>query len=291
MQLPPEMASLEVVDMHDLFVSGIGAEGRRARSGRQGGGFWETIVANTYGVLVDQLSKIDDPKFQRTLYDVDRFLRPRQYDDRGEPVTPSGVTPVDRAPVQSKVEIKTSVMGIVAQQIKSGKDLYRALLEPIVRAVRNPNGEGWVVPIEDVANRHVFDRRRRRRQGGTSLGLQPTFGQISLGEAEALLEGLVTLDMRQYQSGLPDVRDGIASGQLRYQRSDPQERWRSAKEVWRCRGGDCEDLSAAVAAAYRFFDGVQAKVIVRRSGQNIAHATVMLPDGSIVDPSVQAGMK
>lgn len=56
--------------------------------------------------------------------------------------------------------------------------------------------------------------------------------------------------------------------------------------------GDCDDLSSSLAAELRargIDPGARARVV--RSGPSRWHAIVQLSDGSIVDPSVMAGMK
>ena len=123
-------------------------------------------------------------------------------------------------------------------------------------------------------------------------GLRPSFGPMSLGEAQDLLVGLVAVDERQIRSGVPLISAGLLSGQIRYIRSDPEERWLTIRDVWALGGGDCEDLAAALAASRNVL-GMPSRVIVVKSrpGRRTAHAVVQdIATGRLLDPSMTGGM-
>ena len=106
-------------------------------------------------------------------------------------------------------------------------------------------------------------------------------------ELEALLEGLVLLNLSQLRRGLcpPLYHAGV-----RYQREPPgREDWFTAVKCFRKKHGDCEDLSAYLAASYRLV-GIEARAVVRQVRPGLKHVTVRLPDGTIEDPSKRLGM-
>ena len=73
-----------------------------------------------------------------------------------------------------------------------------------------------------------------------------------------------------------------------------QEDWLDAIEVLRLKAGDCEDLACWVSAHYQM-QGVAAHPIfvwrVMPDGGTLYHIQVLLPDGSIEDPSKHLGMR
>lgn len=123
------------------------------------------------------------------------------------------------------------------------------------------------------------------------MPLTPTFGPMSLNEAQDLLQGLYRVDLRQLREGRArPVSPLLHMGAVRYIRRDPRERWRTAREIERYGGGDCEDLAAAVAAE-RTLMGHPSRPIIMRVGPGQAHAVVMdLRTRRITDPSVTGGM-
>jgi len=89
-----------------------------------------------------------------------------------------------------------------------------------------------------------------RSVASTSLGgIRPTLGVMSLAEAKAFLNGgVVGVNRLQLRNGSRPVSEGLLSGELKYIRRDPQEKWTSVNEIWLAGGGDCEDLVPAVVA-------------------------------------------
>lgn len=107
-----------------------------------------------------------------------------------------------------------------------------------------------------------------------------------------LLEDLVQ-DNEAYLLSHPNAPHPYQS-RVRYQREKRgQERWLGVRRLLRKRRGDCEDLAAYLAAWYRVRMGIHAKVVLIRFakyGTVWYHAVVLLPDGSIKDPSKALGM-
>ncbi len=119
----------------------------------------------------------------------------------------------------------------------------------------------------------------------------PKIGAISIPEAEALLHGLVHLDVLQLRSGVPPISSALKSGRLRYIRSDPDEHWLNIREIWEKGGGDCEDLAAAIAAELIAVFGRRARVVLKRMGPGLVHAlTEDMQSGQLLDPSITGGM-
>lgn len=110
---------------------------------------------------------------------------------------------------------------------------------------------------------------------------------------EAGLEATTRLDEQQIRRGdVPLFDDADPGGSVVWQPEPPgAERFDHARRVLARGWGDCDDLAPWQAASYRV-TGVdkKAKAIVVKSGPNRWHAVVRLSDGSIVDPSVTAGM-
>lgn len=106
-------------------------------------------------------------------------------------------------------------------------------------------------------------------------------------ELEALLEGLVRLNLTQLRRGLcpPIYQSGV-----RYQREPPgREDWQTALECYQRQRADCEDLAAYLAASYRLV-GVEASCHVYQAAPGLKHVVCRLPDGTIEDPSKKLGM-
>lgn len=120
------------------------------------------------------------------------------------------------------------------------------------------------------------------------MALRAMIGAEDAEEIKALLTGLVALNLGQLRRGL--VPPLYASG-VRYVREPRgQESWQSAQQVYRARGGDCEDLAAYRAAEYHMIGktGVYCDIIEVRPG--LKHCVVRLEDGTIEDPSKRLGM-
>jgi transglutaminase-like putative cysteine protease len=109
----------------------------------------------------------------------------------------------------------------------------------------------------------------------------------SQGGIQVLLDTLTVLN-GVYLAARPDVPHLYDSG-VRYKREDGREDWLTIPLVIRRGYGDCEDLSAWLAADYRR-KGIQARAIVYRAGSRVWHVVVQMPDGSIEDPSKRLGM-
>lgn len=85
-----------------------------------------------------------------------------------------------------------------------------------------------------------------------------------------------------YQSGVRYQREGkTRSGKQK-------EKWLTYPLLLLLRHGDCEDLSAALAACYRV-RGIAAIAVARESSIGY-HIVVQLPDGTFEDPSRMLGM-
>ncbi|MAG27396.1 hypothetical protein CMI47_17835 [Candidatus Pacearchaeota archaeon] len=87
--------------------------------------------------------------------------------------------------------------------------------------------------------------------------------RLTAQEAVPYLRGLVGSDEHQVRRDIAAgqeplaVTRGLLDGSLRYIRRDPREEWKTRNQVLAEGGGDCEDLSAAVAAELNevFFAG------------------------------------
>lgn len=120
------------------------------------------------------------------------------------------------------------------------------------------------------------------------MALSPRLDADGIEEIECLLEGLVRLDLSQLRRGLAPP---LYSSRVRYRREERgREDWQSAVKCHRLGFGDCEDLASYGAASYRLV-GVHARAIVRQVRPGLKHCLVLLPDGTVEDPSKRLGMK
>lgn len=110
------------------------------------------------------------------------------------------------------------------------------------------------------------------------IGLVPTFDSMGVEEAAALLAGLVAVNRLQLAGGAPPVGPALASGRLKYIRLDPNERWRSVKNIWLAGGGDCEDLGSAVAAELEQIYGVSARAVIYKVRPGLSHCVTQITD-------------
>lgn len=103
---------------------------------------------------------------------------------------------------------------------------------------------------------------------------------------EALLEGVTVANhILLSRTRLPPLyRSGVV-----YRREKGTERWLLIPQVLRAGSGDCEDLAAWRASELRLV-GVPARVALVKGRRARWHAVVLLPDGSIEDPSANLGM-
>lgn len=114
-------------------------------------------------------------------------------------------------------------------------------------------------------------------------------GRLSVPEAEAALEGLVAVDVRQLRAGLPSPSALLLAGRIRYTADDPTEEWLPLSEIIRRGAGDCEDLAAAVAAERRL-EGIPARVkLVHLYGGNWHAVVEHTATGRLEDPSQTGG--
>ena len=111
--------------------------------------------------------------------------------------------------------------------------------------------------------------------------------------AAHILEGIVQANFAILQGWaqrghVPDLIGDIASRRISYRRYDPEEEWKTIDRLYADGGGDCEDLSAALAAYLRL-GGVPAYADVYKAGSGLYHVIVQTPVGPR-DPSVLGGM-
>ena len=103
------------------------------------------------------------------------------------------------------------------------------------------------------------------------MAVSPYFN-LTPDEAANLLDGLVSVGLAQISranvpKGQYPVIEGIQAGRIRYRRRDPKEHWQSWREMTQpmfggeIAYGDCEDLSAAVAAELGY-NGIPARTYV-----------------------------
>lgn len=126
---------------------------------------------------------------------------------------------------------------------------------------------------------------------GSRIHMTPTLGALrSTDEAEAMLVGLQRVAELQFRNGVPSVSKALRSGRLRYIRQDPEEHWRTPRELWEFGGGDCEDLATAIAAE-RTLAGSPSRVKLIRTGPLLLHAIVYdTLTKRHYDPSITGGM-
>lgn len=108
-------------------------------------------------------------------------------------------------------------------------------------------------------------------------------------EARGLLFGLLESDkiqLRKYPD-MPSMRRMIADGRVRYDAHDPQEHWKTYKELSdeaQKNGiayGDCEDLAVAVAAEDQVFHGVQSLPYAYTPKEGLFHVVTAVPGSAV----------
>ena len=126
------------------------------------------------------------------------------------------------------------------------------------------------------------------------------FIRVATPDAANLLDGIVSANLGQMRrkkvdpKAMPILR-GIQSGRVRYKRADPREHWQTWDELVAqlanggIARGDCEDLSAAVAAEL-MLAGEEARTYVYQSGPHLYHVVVWTKRWGVLDPSRAAGM-
>lgn len=115
----------------------------------------------------------------------------------------------------------------------------------------------------------------------------------------AVLELIVALNrlwLRERRTARRGVPISIYQAGVRYKREarDPatgmrREDWRTYPEILEHGSGDCEDLATARVAELRE-RGINAKPWLMKNGR-MWHVQVMLPDGTVEDPSAAMGMR
>lgn len=108
---------------------------------------------------------------------------------------------------------------------------------------------------------------------------------------DAALEGVTRLDQRLLKNGtVPPFRE--LAHRVRWKPEPPgQEHFDHAGVVARRGWGDCDDLAPWHAASLRVTgEDRGARAVVRRSGPKRWHCVVKRSDGSVDDPSIEAGM-
>jgi len=108
---------------------------------------------------------------------------------------------------------------------------------------------------------------------------------------DAALEGVTRLDQELIRSGAaPLFRQAV--NQVRWKPEPPgEEHFDHAGVVMRRKWGDCDDLAPWHAASLRVSgEDRGARAVVRRSGPKRWHCVVRRSDGSVDDPSREAGM-
>lgn len=107
---------------------------------------------------------------------------------------------------------------------------------------------------------------------------------------DATLEGVTRLDEALIKAGTPTFAESV--GAVKWRPEPPgDEHFDHAAKVLQRGWGDCDDLAPWHAASLRVTgEDPGATAIVRRSGPTRWHAVVQRSDGSIEDPSREAGM-
>ncbi len=118
--------------------------------------------------------------------------------------------------------------------------------------------------------------------------ISPLF-RMSGDEARGLLFGLTEsnkLQLRKYP-GMPSMRELIRDGRVKYDPNDPQEHWKTYKELVDevdqkgVAYGDCEDLAVAVAAEDQVRHGVQSLPFAYSPRQGLFHVVTAVPNGGM----------
>lgn len=125
--------------------------------------------------------------------------------------------------------------------------------------------------------------------------------RVATPDAANLLDGIFSVNLGQMRRsgasphGMPILR-GIQTGRVKYNRRDPEEEWQTWDQLVKqfegggTAEGDCEDLSAAVAAEMTFA-GEPARTYVYKSGPTLYHVVVKSRRWGVMDPSRAAGMR
>lgn len=114
---------------------------------------------------------------------------------------------------------------------------------------------------------------------------------VSAPVLNAALEGVTRLNEQLIREGTVPPFDRVVD-RIRWKPEPPgQEHFDHAGVVLRRGWGDCDDLGPYHAASLRVTgEAPGARAMVKRSGPKRWHVVVRRPDGSIDDPSIEAGM-
>lgn len=150
--------------------------------------------------------------------------------------------------------------------------------------------------VSAVLGEDLDDLPERIGASGRRGGVQPHFGRLEIEEAELLLAGLLLIDQRQLLEGVPPISQALKDGTLKYIRRDPHEHFRTIRELWHYGGGDCEDLSTAVAAEIAVQTGQLARLVsparpvFYQARPGLWHSVTEVAGGRRIDPSRTGGM-
>lgn len=171
-------------------------------------------------------------------------------------------------------------------------------LEAVGRLSRIPVGSGGRVSprvpnLEAAEARYLLAAMpgEGRTEPGAVRGTTTViFPRLTTDRAQVLLGHVQALNRRQLAAGVAPISPALHDGRIRYTRWDPDEEWRTARDIWRFGEGDCDDLAATVAAELEAV-GIPARAILLRSGPGTIHAVVHRRDtGAVIDPSITGGM-
>lgn len=113
---------------------------------------------------------------------------------------------------------------------------------------------------------------------------------VDLEALNVALEGLVRANVAEMGVAGLHALPSILDGGVRYQRELPgREEWRTRSLVLASGVGDCEDLSAALAAELRAA-GVPARAVIRRARGGVGYHAVVRLGQRELDPSRWLGM-
>ena len=115
-------------------------------------------------------------------------------------------------------------------------------------------------------------------------------------EAAGLLAGIVQANLMQISeagkaASFPVTR-GLAAGNIKYVKADPNEEWKTWAQVLQDGAGDCEDLAPAVASEL-VAAGIVARPVAYQARPGLWHVVVEVqgvPGVDFIDPSREGGM-
>lgn len=116
-------------------------------------------------------------------------------------------------------------------------------------------------------------------------------------EAAGVLAGVVQANLLQISeagkaASFPVTR-GLVDGSIKYVKADPQEQWKTWRQVIVDGTGDCEDLAPAVASEL-VAAGIVARPVAYQASSGLWHVVVEVqgvPGVDFIDPSREGGME